>query len=112
MGNFETGYPVHGSAALKPDHQGQTRTATIIEFPSATSAENAPRVRKSANTVVQPTDYSQLTSLFTTPLAERKMVRSLREGSISGVSHQRVPTGHAIAGGVVMAFISLIVLFI
>ena len=112
MGNFETSYPVQGSAALKPSSTEQYQAGTIIEFPAIAQNEfgSAPFEQNSA--MSQPSDYSQLTALFTTPFENRTIVRSLKEGSLRGVSKRKVEAPQAIACGLVMTIASFLLFFL
>ena len=112
MGNFEMRYPVHGSAALKPSSAEQSQSATIIEFPAIAQNEFDWESFKQNSTAAQPSDFSQLKALFTTPLDDRKMVRSLKEGTLRGVSHCDMKPSHAIACGVAMTIASFILFFL
>jgi len=112
MGNFEMRYPVHGSAALKPSSAKQSQSATIIEFPAIAQNEFDWESLKQNNAAAQPSDFSQLKALFTTPLDDRQMVRSLKEGTLRGVSHSDMKPSHAIACGVAMTIASFILFFL
>ena len=79
MGNFEMRYPVHGSAALKPSSAEKSQSATIIEFPAIAQNEFDWESLEQNSAAAQPSDFSQLKALFTTPLDDRQMVRSLKE---------------------------------
>lgn len=112
MGNFEMRYPVHGSAALKPSSAEQSQSATIIEFPAIAQNEFDWESFEQNSTAAQPSDFFQLKALFTTPLDDRKMVRSLKEGTLRGVSHSDMKPSHAIACGVAMTIASFILFFL
>ena len=112
MGNFEMRYPVHGSAALKPSSAEHSQSATIIEFPAIAQNEFDWESFEQNSTAAQPSDLSQLKALFTTPLDDRKMVRSLKEGTLRGVSHSDMKPSHAIACGVAMTIASFILFFL
>ena len=112
MGNFEMRYPVHGSAALKPSSAEQSQSATIIEFPAIAQNEFDWEPLEQNSAAAQPSDFSQLKALFTTPLDDRKMVRSLKEGTLRGVSHSDTKPSHAIACGVAMTIASSILFFL
>ena len=112
MGNFEMRYPVHGSAALKPSSAEQSQSATIIEFPAIAQNEFDGDFFEQNGAMAQPSDFSQLKALFTTPLDDRKMVRSLKEGTLRGVSHSDMKPSHAIACGVAMTIASFILFFL
>lgn len=112
MGNFEMRYPVHGSAALKPSSAEQSQSATIIEFPAIAQNEFDWESFEQNSAAAQPSDFSQLKALFTTPLDDRKMVRSLKEGTLRGVSHSDMKPSHAIACGVAMTIASFILFFL
>lgn len=112
MGNFEMRYPVHGSAALKPSSAEQSQSATIIEFPAIAQNEFDWESFEQNSKAAQPSDFSQLKALFTTPLDDRKMVRSLKEGTLRGVSHSDMKPSHAIACGVAMTIASFILFFL
>ena len=112
MGNFEMRYPVHGSAALKPSSAEQSQSATIIEFPAIAQNEFDWGSFEQNSAAAQPSDFSQLKALFTTPLDDRKMVRSLKEGTLRGVSHSDMKPSHAIACGVAMTIASFILFFL
>ena len=112
MGNFEMRYPVHGSTALKPISAEQSQSATIIEFPAIAQNEFDWESFEQNGTAAQPSDFSQLKALFTTPLDDRKMVRSLKEGTLRGVSHSDMKPSHAIACGVAMTIASFILFFL
>lgn len=112
MGNFEMRYPVHGSAALKPSSAEQSQSATIIEFPAIAQNEFDCESLKQNSAAAQPSDFSQLKALFTTPLDDRQMVRSLKEGTLRGVSHSDMKPSHAIACGVAMTIASFILFFL
>ena len=60
----------------------------------------------------QPSDFSQLKALFATPLDDRQMVRSLKEGTLRGVARSDMKPSHAIACGVAMAIASFILFFL
>ena len=79
MGNFEMRYPVHGSAALKPSSAKKSQSATIIEFPAIAQNEFDWESLEQNSAAAQPSDFSQLKALFTTPLDDRQMVRSLSQ---------------------------------
>ena len=112
MGNFEMRYPVHGSAALKPSSAEQSQSATIIEFPAIAQNEFDRESFEQNSAAAQPSDFSQLKALFTTPLEDRQMVRSLKEGTLRGVSHGDMKPSHAIACGVAMTIASFILFFL
>ena len=112
MGNFEMRYPVHGSAALKPSSAEQSQSATIIEFPAIAQNEFDWESLEQNSAAAQPSDFSQLKVLFTTPLDDRKMVRTLKEGTLRGVSHSDMKSSHAIACGVAMTIASFILFFL
>lgn len=112
MGNFEMRYPVHGSAALKPSSAEQSQSATIIEFPAIAQNEFDWESFEQNSAATQPSDFSQLKALFTTPLDDRKMVRSLKEGTLRGVSHSDMKPSHAIACGVAVTIASFILFFL
>lgn len=112
MGNFEMRYPVHGSAALKPSSAEQSQSATIIEFPAIAQNEFDWDFFEQNSAMAQPSDFSQLKALFTTPLNDRQMVRSLKEGTLRGVSHSDMKPSHAIACGVAMTIASFILFFL
>lgn len=112
MGNFEMRYPVHGSAALKPSSAEQSQSATIIEFPAIAQNEFDWESLEQNSAAAQPSDFSQLKALFATPLDDRQMVRSLKEGTLRGVSHSDTKPSHAIACGVAMAIASFILFFL
>lgn len=112
MGNFEMRYPVHGSAALKPSSTEQSQSATIIEFPAIAPNEFDWVSFEQNSAAAQPSDFSQLKALFTTPLDDRQMVRSLKEGTLRGVSHSDMKPSHAIACGVAMTIASFILFFL
>lgn len=112
MGNFEMRYPVHGSAALKPSSAEKSQSATIIEFPAIAQNEFDWESPEQNSEAAQPSDFSQLKALFTTPLDDRQMVRSLKEGTLRGVSHSDMKPSHAIACGVAMTIASFILFFL
>lgn len=112
MGNFEMRYPVHGSAALKPSSAEQSQSATIIEFPAIAQNEFDWESLNQNSAAAQPSDFSQLKALFTTPLDDRQMVRSLKEGTLRGVSRNDMKPSHAIACGVAMTIASFILFFL
>ena len=109
MGNFEMRYPVHGSAALKPSSAEKSQSATIIEFPAIAQNEFDWESLEQNSAAAQPSDFSQLKALFTTPLDDRQMVRSLKEGTLRGVDTK---PSHAIACGVAMTIASFILFFL
>ena len=112
MGNFEMRYPVHGSAALKPSSAKKSQSATIIEFPTIAQNEFDWESLEQNSAAAQPSDFSQLKALFTTPLDDRQMVRSLKEGTLRGVSRSDMKPSHAIACGVAMTIASFILFFL
>lgn len=112
MGNFEMRYPVHGSAALKPSSAEQSQSATIIEFPAIAQNEFDWESLEQNSAAAQPSDFSQLKALFTTPLDDRQMVRSLKEGTLRGVFRNDTKPSHAIACGVAMTIASFILFFL
>ena len=112
MGNFEMRYPVHGSAALKPSSADKSRSATIIEFPAIAQNEFDWESLEQNSAAAQPSDFSQLKALFTTPLDDRQMVRSLKEGTLRGVSRSDMKPSRAIAYGVAMTIASFILFFL
>ena len=112
MGNFEMRYPVHGSAALKPSSAEKSRSATIIEFPAIAQNEFDWESLEQNSAAAQPSDFSQLKALFATPLDDRQMVRSLKEGTLRGVARSDMKPSNAIACGAAMTIASFILFFL
>ena len=112
MGNVETSYQVHGSVALKPSSNEQYETGVVIEFPGIGQNEFESESFEQSNATSQPSDYSQLTALLTTPFENRKIVRNLMEGSFRGAAERKVEGPQAIACSLAMAILSFLLFFL
>lgn len=112
MAEFETEYPVNGSNALKPSSNAYSNGARIIAFPGLADSQNSLHRTNASNEHEQANAYYRVESLFTRPMSERKIIRNLKHGSLTGKAYGRVSQLEAVAGGAIFAFASFFLLFV
>ncbi len=112
MAEFETEYPINGSNALKPSSDAYTHGARIIAFPGLANSQGAQHHTVASNEYEQANAYYRVGSLFTQPLSERTIIRSLKNGSLAGKTYGRVSRLEAVVGGTILAVASFFLLFI
>ena len=112
MGNFEMRYPVHELSRAEAQFSREIAICNHHRVPSYCAKRVRLGVLEQNSAAAQPSDFSQLKALFTTPLDDRQMVRSLKEGTLRGVSRSDMKPSHAIACGVAMTIASFILFFL
>ena len=112
MAEFETEYPINGSNALKPSSDAYAHGARIIAFPGLANSQGTQQHTVAPNEYEQANAYYHVESLFTQPLSERTIVRSLKNGSLAGKAYGRVSRLEAVAGGAILAVASFFLLFV